>query len=153
MSNWDSSFYPKCRRDNQRMKEYRSEWDLARALPDTKEGLSKSKLRSYLRMVAKDDWIIARFGRVIFDIEISRRRKSNACCRRRAGKYFLHFPDNEYNPRLLVLHEFTHMLCYDQDHDPIFCTLLLQIVTHFMGKIVGKELRRQFGIHGVRIVG
>ena len=150
MSHWEPDLYPKVMRDSQRLKAYRSEWALTKVHPE--DGLSRMELRCFLSTVISDKWFIDRFGVVTFGIQITKRRKTRSSCRRRGEKFTLCFPDNDKNRRLLALHELTHILVYEQSHGPIFCTLLLQIVTHYLGTIIGHELRRQFGLHGVRLV-
>lgn len=155
MSNWEGDKYPKVRRDNQRLKEYRSEWALVKKFPE--ELMNNAELVTYLRTITHDSWFIARFGTVTFSICFSRRRKRRASCKRRYAScglptYSLHFPDNNQNSTLLALHELCHVLCWAQSHGPIFCSVLLQVVTHYMGVTAGKELRRQFGINMVELV-
>ena len=150
-SHWEPDKYEKLGRDYQRKREYRSEWAFAKEQPE--DGMSKPELRTYLNTVARDQWFRDRFGTVLFAVEISRRRKTRASCCRRGVTFTLKFPElGGNNTRLLALHELAHILCYDQSHGPIYCSVLLQVVTHFMGAVAGKELRRQFGINMVELV-
>lgn len=154
MSCWEPDKYPKLGRDSQRRKEYRSEWRLADEIPE--DPMDNAELVGYLRTITHDQWFIDRFGTVKFSVCFSRRRKTRASCKRRypLGRdmpptYSLHFPDNDKNKPLLALHEMCHVLCYDQSHGPIYCSVLLQIVLRYMGVAVGRELRRQFNLHMV----
>lgn len=154
MSNWEGDKYPKVTRDSQRLKEYRSEWALAKAFPE--DPMMNSELVNYLRTITHDQWFIDRFGTVTFSICFSKRRTTRASCKRRwpdgrdnPPRYSLHFPDNDKNSAMLAVHELCHVLCYDQDHGPIYCSVLLQIVLRYMGVAVGKELRHQFNVHMV----
>jgi hypothetical protein len=154
MSCWEDDKYPRVHRDNQRRKEYKSEWAVTKVFPEKK--LSNDELAVYLRTVTHDQWFIDRFGKVTFSICFSNQRKTTASCKRRYKNgrdnpptYSLHFPASGGNEKILALHEMCHVLCYDQSHGPIFCSVLLQIVLRYMGLAVGKELRRQFAIHGV----
>jgi putative metallohydrolase (TIGR04338 family) len=117
------------------------------------EGMTDPQVRAYLNMVCRDQWFLDRFGKVNFSIHINKRRKTRACCRHRGVLFELHFPElGGHNKRLLVLHELCHVFTYKQSHGPIFCSVLLQVVTHFMGVEAGKELRRQYAINGVSLV-
>ncbi len=157
MSNWEPNKYPKLERDSQRLKEYRSEWALAKEFPE--DCMSNTELVAYLRTITHDQWFIDRFGKVTFSICFSKRRKTRASCKRRYPEgrdnppsYSLHFPDDCKNSRLLGVHELCHILCYDQSHGPIYCSVLLQVVTHYMGVVMGRELRRQFNLNMVKLV-
>ncbi len=158
MSCWEPDKYPKLGRDSQRIREYRAEWGLAKAFPDS---MNNTELVIYLRTITHDQWFQDRFGTVTFAVCFSKRRRTRASCKRwyprcegRRGLpiYSLHFPDNGKNKPLLALHEMCHVLCYDQSHGPIFCSVLLQIVIRYMGVAVGKELRHQFNLNMVTLV-
>lgn len=153
MSNWEPDKYPKVMRDTQRLKEYWAEWALTKTFP--KEPMSNTDLVVYLRTITHDQWFQDRFGTVTFSVCFSKRRKRRSSCKRRypgRRQYSLHFPDNDNNSTLLALHEMVHVLCYDQRHGPIYCSVLLQIVIRYMGVTVGRELRRQFAINRVELV-
>lgn len=157
MSNWEPSKYPKLIRDNQRLKEYRAEWALEKEFP--KEPMDNGELVVYLRTITHDQWFIDRFGKVTFSVVFSKRRKTRASCKRRKNRwekglpiYSLHFPDNDKNTTLLAVHELCHVLCFGQDHGPIYCSVLLQIIIRYMGVTAGRELRRQFNLNMVELV-
>lgn len=150
MNNWEPYAYKKIMRDNQRLREYRSEWAAAKELPEPY--LNPVDLKRFLRSVAADKWFTDRFGDIMFGIIVTRRRKTKACCSYRASTGFtLKFPANDSNSRLLALHELAHAVCHRQHHGPVFCQVLLQLVTRFIGAVAGKELRRQFNLHAVEL--
>lgn len=157
MIHWEPDKYPKVKRDSQRIREYRSEWGLAKTFPE--DPVENGELVIYLRTITHDQWFIDHFGAVTFSICFSKRRTTQASCKRRwpdgrdnPPRYSLHFPDNDKNSALLAVHELCHVLCYDQDHGPIYCSILLQLIIHYMGILVGKELHRQFNLHRVKLV-
>lgn len=154
MSHWEPHKYPKPSRDSQRLKEYRSEWALARDLGD--DTMDKAAMAVYLRTITHDPWFQERFGTVTFAICFSKRRRTRASCKRRYPEglpiYSLHFPDNDKNTTLLALHEMVHVLCYDQCHGPIFCSVMLQIVLRYMGVAAGRALNRLFAVNAVKLV-
>jgi putative metallohydrolase (TIGR04338 family) len=150
MSNWEPYSYRKVTRDTQCLKEYRSEWEFAKKRPAA--GMNPTELKRFLREVANDKWFTDRFGDIMFGIIVDRRRKKTAsCCFRESTGFTLKFPADAENSRLLALHELAHTVAHRQKHGAVFCSVLLQLVTRFMGAVAGRELRRQFGIHMVEL--
>lgn len=150
MSNWEPYHYKQVVRDNQRRKEYKSEWAFTKEHPE--DGLDAVGLKQFLRMVANDKWFTDRFGETMFGIIVTRRRKTKAsCCFRESTGFTLKFPAVGENSKLLALHELCHAVCHRQRHGAVFCSVLLQLVTHFIGPDAGRELRKQFGIHMVEL--
>lgn len=152
MSHWEPYKYRELGRDSQQVREYRSEWDFRKALPE--ELMSNETMLGFLRTVAADDWFTDRFGVVKFGVTFSRRRKSRAVCNYNITRGFtLKFPGNScMNYRIIALHELMHVVCHQQSHGPIYCSALLQVVIHYMGLVAGRELRHQFTIKMVELV-
>jgi len=159
---WEPYKYKEVYRDNQRRREYRSEWEFAKQMFPDEMAMSNLAMLKFLRDVAADKWFRDRFGTVRFTVTFNRRRKTRASCSHRAATacgsttsagFTLKFPGNgNMNHRLTGLHELMHIVCHRQAHGPIFCSALLQVVLHYMGTVAGKELRRQFGINMVELV-
>jgi len=157
---WEPYKYKALGRDSQQRREYRSEWEMKKVLPE--ERMSNPAMLGFLRKVSTDKWFVDRFGKVKFKVQFSRRRKQTAVCNRKQISVYgqtlafdvtLKFPGNGcMNHRITALHELMHVPTHRQGHGPIYCSALLQTVTHYMGVVAGKELRRQFGINGVQLV-
>lgn len=153
MSHWEPYKYKEVVRDSQQRREYRSEWDFAKSFPDT--WMSNSAMLRFLRTVAEDQWFRDRFGTVTFAVTFNKRRRTRASCGRSqvALGFVLKFPGaGNMNYRITGLHELMHIVCRRQQHGPIFCSALLQVVTHYMGTVAGRELQRQFNFKLVELV-
>ncbi len=151
MSHWEPYKYPQVCHDGQRCQEYRSEHALQKTMPD-EPLMSNRQMTEFLASVSGDRWFTDRFGSVKYAVTFSKRRKHGAACNYRASRGFtLKFPgDGGMNNRLTALHELTHIICHRQSHGPVYCAVLLQVMIHYMGVVVGHELRRQFAINRVR---
>jgi putative metallohydrolase (TIGR04338 family) len=151
-NHWNPYHYPEIRKDNGRLKVYRAEWALKKELDE--ELMTNKQMADYLRSIKSSKWFKDRFGSVVFHMQFSGRRCRSAACSFRLDRGFtLKFPGNgSMNDRLTALHELAHVICHKQKHGAIYCAVLLQLVGHYMGWVVGDKLRSKFITEGVHFV-
>lgn len=148
---WAPFDYPRVGRDSQQTRVYRAWWNLKDVVEF--RDMTPGECCHFLKYVTSSKWFRDRFGVVTFGQEYGRRKKT-ACCTYRPldhPSFILKFPKTVKAPT--ALHELAHILCVGQKHGPIFCSVLLLLIDHFLGSEIAAKMQANFRRQRVSWVG